>query len=237
MIDFERLLDIQVHDTTAAQIRHRRATFPERDELVVLSDELATLDTAAAKTAERRADLARQEKRFEDEAQLIDDKASAERERMYSGEIKAPKDLQAMQADIDSLKRRQTELEDEAIALMEQIEPVDAELAEIESKRSKAQSTQADTEQRLSQGESDADAELATVDAERAALVDGFDADLLATYEKVKADQQGIAVSRLVGSICDGCHLGLSAVELDRVKHESPDVLVFHEECGRILVR
>ena len=70
-----------------------------------------------------------------------------------------------------------------------------------------------------------------------AAAADGVDAELLATYEGLRGELGGIAVARLVGSVCGGCHLGLSAVEVDRIKKQPPDALVRCDECGRLLVR
>ncbi len=237
MIDFGVLLDVQDHDTRAEQIRHRRVSLPQRDELKRIGAELATLEKAEAEASARRHELARQEKRFEDEAALVEAKAASENNRLYSGEITNPKELQAIQAEIASLKRRQTELEDEAIVLMEQIEPVDVELAGLTERTAALRAAEATATEDLAAAEAQADTELATVLEERAALAASLDPALLATYERVQAQQRGVAVSRLAGNTCDGCHLALSAVELDRVKHEPPDVLVYHEECGRILVR
>ena len=237
MIDFGVLLDVQDHDTRAEQVRHRRVSLPQRDELVRIGVELATLETVEAEVSARRHELARQEKRFEDEAALVEAKAASENGRLYSGEITNPKELQAIEVEIASLKRRQTELEDEAIVLMEQIEPVDGELAALGERMAALRVARTAATEELAAAEAEADAELATVLEERAALATSLDADLLATYERVLAQQGGVAVSRLAGNTCDGCHLALSAVELDRVKHERPDVLVYHEECGRILVR
>ena len=47
----------------------------------------------------------------------------------------------------------------------------------------------------------------------------------------------GVAVAKLEGNSCRGCHLQLSAVEVGRIRKLDPDVLVHCEECGRILVR
>ena len=47
----------------------------------------------------------------------------------------------------------------------------------------------------------------------------------------------GVAVARLVGKTCQGCHLQLSAVEIDRIRRLDVDELVHCEACGRLLVR
>ena len=44
---------------------------------------------------------------------------------------------------------------------------------------------------------------------------------LLAAYERLGQRLEGVAVARLTGGRCDGCHLSLPAVELDRIRHEA----------------
>ena len=85
--------------------------------------------------------------------------------------------------------------------------------------------------------EAEIDAELDRVLAERAEMVGGLDPAVIERYEQLRHDLGGIAVARLVTGHCGGCHLALSAVELDHIRHEPPDALVLCGECGRILVR
>jgi hypothetical protein len=44
-------------------------------------------------------------------------------------------------------------------------------------------------------------------------------------------------VARLVGNHCDGCHLTLPSMELDRIRHLAEREVVTCDQCGRILVR
>jgi predicted nucleic acid-binding Zn-ribbon protein len=46
-----------------------------------------------------------------------------------------------------------------------------------------------------------------------------------------------VAIARLAHNRCEGCHLTLASVELDRIRHLDPEELVHCQECGRILVR
>jgi uncharacterized protein len=85
--------------------------------------------------------------------------------------------------------------------------------------------------------EAEIDRELGEVAARRNAIAGELDPSLLERYEQLRHDLGGIAVARLVGSNCGGCHLTLSAVELDRIRHEPADTVVLCEECGRLLVR
>ena len=53
---------------------------------------------------------------------------------------------------------------------------------------------------------------------------------------KVAVLAGGTGAARLIGQHCDGCHLELSAVEVERIRAATPDAVVTCEQCGRILV-
>ena len=81
------------------------------------------------------------------------------------------------------------------------------------------------------------DADLERVRAERAILAASVAPELLEEYERLRPQSGGIAIARLVGGSCGGCHLGLSAVEIDRIKKLPPEAPAHCEECGRLLAR
>jgi uncharacterized protein len=73
--------------------------------------------------------------------------------------------------------------------------------------------------------------------AQREAAVAPMPAGLLARYEGLRAELGGVAVVRLHGSSCEGCHLTLSAMTIDQLRKLPPDEVAHCEDCGRILVR
>jgi predicted nucleic acid-binding Zn-ribbon protein len=222
-----RLLDLQDRDLHADQLRHRRATLPERAALADGRRALAELDAARPAVVERLGALERSQRRLEDEVASLVDKQAVEGTKLYSGTVTSPRELQAMQDEIATLARRQGMLEDELLEIMEQTEPVQAELAELDRQRGGI----AFEIERVSAALAEA------VEGERQAIAAELPDELLATYEKLRARLGGVAVARLEGSQCLGCHLSLPATEVDTIRHAAPDAVVTHEECGRILVR
>ncbi|MBS1848083.1 MAG: hypothetical protein JST73_07375 [Actinobacteria bacterium] len=81
------------------------------------------------------------------------------------------------------------------------------------------------------------DVEVDAISADRAGAIVGVPEELMAEYERLRLSNDGVAVARLVGSRCEGCHLNLPAVEMDRIRHLDASVPVYCEECGRLLVR
>jgi len=232
-----RLLDLQELDVAIDQLRHRRAALAQRAEL----RRLAAVSAAAAKAIEpvvgERSALAREEKRLEDDAATVNAKATSENKRLYSGTVTSPRELQAIHEEIESLKRRQSELEDHALDLMMKIEPLDATIGASEQEQ-KSRDAQVDAvSQELTVAEAEIDAEIDALGVKRTTLVAEFEPAVIGQYESLRRELGGVAVARLEQGSCRGCHIKLSSVEFDRVKHQPPEAVVYCEHCGRILIR
>jgi predicted nucleic acid-binding Zn-ribbon protein len=235
MSRWDALLAVQEHDTLADQLTHRRRTLPARAELEAVMGQLAELEARAAEVEGSRHELGRAQQRLEDEIASLNDKATQHDKTLYSGTIGNPRELQAIQDELGALKRRVGQLEDKELELMEEIEPLDVELARLAGERASLDASAEALRAQIAEDEVAIDAELETVRTERAALVEGVEPDLLAEYEQLRPHSGGVAIARLVGGSCGGCHLGLSAVEVDRIKKLPPEELVHCEECGRLL--
>jgi predicted nucleic acid-binding Zn-ribbon protein len=234
---WDALLAVQEHDTAIDQLTHRRRTLPARAELNGAMAELAKLEQRSSEVEANRHELARAQQRLEDDITSINDKAAQHDKTLYSGTISNPRELQAMQDEIASLKRRVSQLEDQELELMEQIEPLDADLARLAEERTALDERSATLRAQIAEDEVAIDDQLATARAEREELVHGVEPELMAEYDQLRPHSGGIAIARLVGGSCGGCHLGLSAVEVDRIKKLPPEEPVHCEECGRLLAR
>lgn len=237
MSRWDSLLAVQGHDTHTDQLVHRRKTLPARAELDATMARLADLERRAREVEAQRHELARAQQRLEDDIASINDKAAQHDKTLYGGTIGNPRELQALQDEIGSLKRRVSQLEDQELELMEQIEPLDAELAQLATDRDGLDAQASGLRAAIAEDEVAIDAELGAVRAEREALLGSVEPELLAEYEQLRPHSGGIAIARLVNGSCGGCHLGLSAVEIDRIKKLPDDALVHCEECGRLLAR
>jgi len=156
---------------------------------------------------------------------------------MRSGAVTASKDLQAVDHEVGQLAERQRHLEDDELELMEIEEPLDAALAlhravadELESEAARLTAAAAESEVEI----------MAAIESEtagRIAAAVGLPADLSERYERLRAHLGGVGAARLVGDRCDGCHLTLPSVELERIHQLPADTFVTCPQCERILVR
>ena len=237
MTRWDTLLTVQEHDTHADQLIHRSQTLPARAQLTDVEGKVAKVDAEIAEVDERLGALGRSQQRLEDEIASLRMRAGQADKQLYSGSTNNPRELQALQDDIESIKRRINKLEDDELDVMEATEPVDAEKAVLVGRRDKLDEQAVALRAELAETETDIEAELAGVREQREIAAKAVPEELWAEYDRLRASLGGIAIARLVGSTCQGCHLGLSAVEVDRIRKLSLDEPVHCEECGRLLVR
>ena len=236
MSALETLLAVQELDTVIDQLEHRRTTLPERAELAAAEARLVEVDGRLADAQGRRDEVAGREARLDQEVSRTAARIVEVEKRLYGGTVTASRELTAMAEEVEGLKARQALLEDDELHVMEEAEPIDAELAALAEERAGVVADIERLRAAIGEGEAVVDAELASRRPERESTAAGVPPELLETYERLRAKLGGIGAARLVGSSCTGCHLTLPATELDRIKRSSADELVFCDQCGRILV-
>ncbi|MEZ5169254.1 MAG: C4-type zinc ribbon domain-containing protein [Acidimicrobiia bacterium] len=230
------LLDIQAHDTAADQVRHRRATIPERDDLAARQRELSELDDQAAALGAHRDELTARERALSDEVATLEERITSDEAKLYSGEIASPRELQALQADIDQLRRHQRGVEDRQLGVMEEREGIEARLAEVEEGRAAVSARADGLAEALREAEATCDEEIAQEEQARDELVATVPGSLADEYRRVRARVGGVGAARLVGDTCQGCHLSLPATEVARLRKQDDDVPAYCDNCGCILV-
>jgi hypothetical protein len=235
--DSRSLLALQDIDTAIDRDRHRRANLPQRAEVIAVDQKIAEMRAEANEALAARDAVARRQAAVEAELATTEERAAAVNRRLYSGEVTASRELQAMAADADSLTARASHLEDEVLEILDEREPLDRRVADLAAGVAGLAGRRDEAVAVLANAEAEVDRDLAGLAGRREEAVGAVPAPLLATYEQLRRRLDGVAVARLVGDHCDGCHLSLSATELDRIRHLPPGEVASCEQCGRILVR
>jgi hypothetical protein len=234
---YEQLLEVQALDLSLQQLTHRRANLAERAALEVNASQRSGVEAQRGEVDVTHRELVRRQHLLEDEINGVRGRAETHEATLYSGSVNNPRELQALQEDIESLRRRQRVLEDEDLEIMEELEPVVAQLAEFDAQLAALDVAGSELAAALEVAAADIDAEIAGLRTQRDSVADGVANEALADYEQLRDQFGGVGIARLEGNHCGGCHLALSAVEVDRVRKLPGDARVVCEECGRLLVR
>jgi len=233
--ELETLLEVQEHDTALDQLRHRKATIPARAQLAELEARASALTDQMAQAGATRDEAVRTQEGLEADLAAAEKRMKEIEQRLFSPTA-GVRDMEAMNDELASLKRRRSSLEDQVLEALEAREPLDAVVAGLEGELVKLGVEREALGDVIAEAEIVIEAELDVEQAKRDAAAASLSESLKDQYERLRARLGGIGAARLVGTSCSGCHLTLPATEIARIRTLPAGELVFCDQCGRILV-
>ena len=229
-----RLLDLQRIDDELGRIVQHRRRLEQAGDITAAEAERSALRRTAADRRGELEDLRTRIGRVETDVRTVEQRLERDRTRLAT--TSSVKDVAGLEQEIVSLRRRQEALEDDELALMEQVEAVEAAAAVVEAALSAV-------EQRIAVLRTDREDALAGLieqerDAtgRRSALAAELPTDLVALYDRQRT-RYGIGAARLVGAVSEGSNMSLTGADLASVRAAAPDAVVLDPESNCILVR
>ncbi len=233
---FDTLMVVQDHDTAIDQMKRRIETLPERQELSTLRAEHQEVTGALARIQVQVDDLKRRQAELE---ALIATSAQRRHDieaRMQSGVSIAPRDLEAMDHEVHQLTERQAHLEEDELLLLEEEEPLDAEVSGHETRLAELEARAKELEVAARLAEAEIVAAMGVEQARRDEMAAGLPGELRDRYELLRVRLGGVGAARLVGAQCTGCHLTLPSGEIDQIRKLPAESFATCPQCDRILV-
>jgi predicted nucleic acid-binding Zn-ribbon protein len=232
-----RLLELADLDTELGRLDHRRRTLPENVELAQLGERAAKVRDAITIADTNLADLDRDLGRAERDVEQVRVRIEKDNQQLDAGRVSNARELESLQNEVTSLRRRQGDLEDVVLELMERRESAQSLRDGAATEGESVSADEAAVTARRDAAVAEIDEQAAKAAAARAAAVNDVPADLLTLYDKIRASIGGLGAAPLRRGQCVGCREMLSTVELNEIRAAAPDEVVRHEECRRILVR
>ena len=232
----QKLLDLAAEDVALTQLAHRQRTLPEAVALQAAEETERTLSADVVRAETEVKDLGREVKRLESDVETVRAREDKDQRLLDSGTV-APKEMTNLQHELESLKRRQSDLEDQELELMERLEVAEKALADARAGLEKAK---ADRE-RAEQLRDDALADIADGtrkhEAARNEVAAGISAPLLTLYDRIRKQTGTSGAAPLRHRACQGCRIELYGNELAAARNADPHEVLRCENCSRILVR
>lgn len=194
----------------------------QREAASSLIDSRNQLDSVELELKRAEADLALVEQRIE-------------KDNLRLNQTSSSKDAQGIQAELETLKKRKSELEDLELAVLERKEQAEAAYKTILSDKQaideELASKEAANETEIMKLKSGLD----LLTQQRAQEVSRSDIELFALYEKKAA--RGVAVGRLLNRECGACRMTIGATALAEITALPQDEIATCPDCQAILVR
>ena len=233
----QRLLELQAVDSRLDQIDHQRRSMPALAVIAELDAQLSVLGDRIIAAETEVTDLQRAATKAETDVEQVRARSDRDQELLNSGRITASKELENLQHEVASLARRQTELEDVELEVMEQLEGAREYLAGLTAERDVLSARRAVAIDERDVAFAKADAESVDLRADRADIAPHIPAELYALYEKLRADNAGVGAAALRQRRCEGCRMELTPIDIGRIREAAEDEVLRCEECRRILIR
>jgi len=230
----DRLLDLQRVDTDIDQLTIERERSPLRDDLAAKTDELAAWEHRRGQMRNRIDELTASIERAEQDG--ADLTTHHQRLEMQMKTVIAPREAEALMHEIATIEGQRDELDlAELEALEEQSTLEDELLAHLNLSESVSDAARV-ADGALAIAVAEIDGQLSVLNAERETIRTEIDDALITKYDRVR-DALGVAVAKLVGKQCLGCHIDLSAAEVDTAKDDAAETGIAEcPQCGRMLI-
>ena len=218
-------IDLEV-DALTQELEVIQAQIGETEELM---DARQRLD----EVRRRLHELQSSQQELEWDAQRLGDKIAQEEARLYRGQGRGPRELDAIRREVEHLKRSRAEIEDRTLEVMADVEQTQGELGARQAELARITSEWEAQQRELAERQSEAIARLAQLNQDRRAIASTLPASLLATYEDLRRTKRGRAIARIERNTCQGCHISLPMTIVHRAR--AGRELVHCPSCGRLL--
>lgn len=228
------LLDLQKADLRVDELTSIRENLIEREEIKKINKRIKELRKEIENLYQEKHSTELDQKRINDEVSILTVKIKSEEEKLYSGRITNPKELEGINKEVISLKSKMDEKETKILELMEEIDEnlkaiqlkekeLDGNLSEIKTK-----------ELNLTQREKEIDEEMSELTDRRNNLISHVDPEILKEYESLREEKGGRVVAVLEDGICNCCNMQLPSIKVDSMR--DPNIFYHCNFCERILI-
>lgn len=228
------VLELQAADTMADQLRHRRSALAEREVVQSARNALVRWDQQRTVARKRMDELTREIGELETETTRF----GSHREKLQQQlrQIISPREAEALQREIATLEEQSRHNDDLELEKLEEQSRLDDQLSELADQEPALREEYLAADAALSAVSADIDNELQRVADRLEQLRADVDKKVLKRYDRLRKDHL-IAAANLAGSRCDGCHLDLSAAEIDAIRDEAANGTPADcPQCGRLIV-
>ena len=230
------ILELQLLDNEIMQANTKLKSLPEIEQLLHIDKRIFTATDELAVVKSEAEQIALELRRGEVDVETVTDRIKKDEARLASGNA-TPKELEQLQHEVGTLKKRQESLEEIELEIMIRSDAITSRSNTLTTDLASLQTLKDEISGRLKTATDEISKVIEDKTTARNLVANQIEKPLLELYEKIRTNGGGVGAAALVGNKCNGCNLAINAVEIERIKSLSKDELLRCEECRRILVR
>ena len=216
-----------------SQMDHARARLTSIQQTLENDEELRSFTERLTAAQKSFRDAERLLKQSEQEVEKQRIKIQQTEASLYGGLVHNPKELQDLQRDVASLKKHLETLEERELEAMIVVEQAEKDLRTAEADLERVQAGRGKQFQDLTVESTVLNRDLERFSSERMAVVKDITSPSINTYEQLRKQRRGIAVTTLSDGACSAC--GTTLTQSQQQSARSTSQLFYCPSCGRIL--
>jgi predicted nucleic acid-binding Zn-ribbon protein len=226
--DIRRLWKLHLVDAALADIRAKAASLDVGKRIRAEIDGLKSkLDESGVKS------LMTEQQDLELQQKTIDDKIARFEKELYGGKVVNPREVENFEKEISMLRKQKVALDERLLEIWEKLPPLKAESDKIEKGIQERKTELALVQKKAIEVKAKLEADFKAKSSERPILAKDQNPMLLAKYETIRKNHQGIGMAEVVkGRQCGACGTLLPERTLQGCLD---DRTVSCESCHRIL--
>jgi predicted nucleic acid-binding Zn-ribbon protein len=225
------LYELQKIDGTTQKVRRRLAQLKT---LLVESDDLKRARTQTETLQAEQQEWHSKQKNAELETQSLTDRIKEGEQRLMSGQVRNPKELESLQSSIEALQRQRGIIENASVEALLKNEELSGQVATATVQLQRVQQVWSASQSELTEEENKLKRGYLQLKKQRDTLTESLDKALLQQYEYLRERKAGVAVATIENENCSACHVRVPSGVLSTLRSQS-DKLVSCTSCGRIL--
>jgi predicted nucleic acid-binding Zn-ribbon protein len=227
--EIKLLAQVQECDNRIQEVLRRKDIGPRR--VQELMNELKANEVKLQELADQLELYRKDRRKIEEEVQELDSKIQKSQVKLSI--IKSNKEYTAALKEIEDLEKMKFDTEDKIIHLMEKAEDTEKE---IDAQKQVVQDLKIRTDKDKKEIEKELvllDRELKGLEERRDEFVKALDQDLWKRYLFLRERRGGLAVSAVVGGVCQTCHISLPPQKFNELL--KGDAIMSCPNCHRII--
>jgi len=223
------LIKLQKVETENNRINIKKRGLPHR--VIELDEAVRAFNACVEKDRKKLDELNKKHREKEGKLKRGNEGLKKSKERLFA--VKTNREYQAILKEIEMIEGKNSEIEDEIISLLEEIDGI-MTILKTKEKELETQQQQYEQEKRKIEDEMlSLDSDLLVCEQKIHDLKGRINNNLLKKYETIKAINNGLAVVSVWKEICDGCHMNIPPQLYNELQKFSD--LLFCPNCNRII--
>ncbi len=228
------ITELQDLDIELMRARKRLDEMPEKAAILTMRRRIAEIEALLSRARQAHDAVDARVRRLEDETTLLEQKMDAEQAKLMSGEVTNPKEVANISRELDGLRRQKEKLEGDTLAEMEKREKAAEQAGKVEAAVEEGRRRDGVLVKDFQDKGGGLTAEIARLEARRAAVAASLEPDLLGQYERLRGSKHGIGLGVLHDTTCTACRVELPSNEIEALRGGPP--IGVCPACHRLIV-